>query len=52
MKETDGATMQLGQDFLREQQEEEDKAYTLLQRVQLAGSKGEGILTIDSQLIG
>ena len=49
--DVDGATSKLAMDFLLEQQEEEDKAYTLLQRILRAGPDGNGILTIDAQLL-
>ena len=49
--DVDGATGQLAMLFLLEQQEEEDKAYTLLQRVLRAGPDGNGILTIDHSLM-
>jgi ferritin len=50
MDDKDGASLGLSTQLLREQLEEEDQAFTLLQRVNLA-SGGDGILTIDAQLM-
>lgn len=49
-RDMDAATTALAQWFVTEQMEEEDLAYTLLQRINLAGS-GDGIITMDAQLM-
>jgi ferritin len=49
MDDKDSATMGLASAFVKEQMEEEDNAYTLLQRVEMADKSG--ILVIDCSLM-